>query len=130
MRWTVRAGMALAILLMAGWSAAELTTPVGSPSEALTIAHGPRLEPSRFTLRELWRSGELGAGPELEFAGPYLVTAFGPNGVVSVLDQTLGLGELGDFLRRAGYWPFIIVFFGISRLGFWDLVSSVSAGPS
>lgn len=61
----------------------------------------------RFTLRELWRVGGLGAGPDYQFAGPFLIAAFGPNGQVSVLDQSLAVvsvldGVTGAVVRRIG----------------------------
>ena len=61
----------------------------------------------QFTLREIWRNGDLDDIAGQESAGPFMATAFGPNGVVSVLDQilvtvTLLDGQNGRFLRRVG----------------------------
>ena len=61
----------------------------------------------QFTLREIWRNGGVDVIAGQEFAGPFMATAFGPNGVVAVLDQTLVTvtlldGQNGRFLRRVG----------------------------
>jgi hypothetical protein len=60
-----------------------------------------------FVLEEIWRVGGIDAVPEAEFTGPFFVTAFGPNGEATVLDQTQARvsmfhGGNGAFIRAFG----------------------------
>lgn len=60
-----------------------------------------------FTLREIWRFGEVDPIPGQELAGPFISISVAPDGTVAVLDQTLVSvtilkGSDGTFLRRVG----------------------------
>jgi len=103
---TLVASCVLGVVVLHG--ASTINESTAPPRTSATIHPcGIAAQPAEFTLREVWRVGGIDGRSETEFGGPYFVTAFGPHGEATVLDQSQGRisvfdGTSGKFVRSFG----------------------------